>query len=255
MVPRAGGEPRTICEANGPRRPPGTASTSSSFVAIAVAPAVSGACPRRADAVSAVTTPDRTIGETGHLLPMFLPDGRHFLYASTATDGGSVYIWVAGLESNGSGCSDLRTSTERRAWPSASRVLFYVNDGTLLAQPLDVARLGSPGEPGRVAEDIQNKSSGRWRRRVLGVGQWRARIWTSRRGSRSRLAWFTRDGRETRNRAPLSHYGRLSLALTIVASPSRDAIRRPPGLALLDLAGARPRVDVRPILDLSHLVA
>jgi hypothetical protein len=43
---------------------------------------------------AAVTSLDARRGETAHILPQFLPDGRHFIYLARGTTGGSINSWI-----------------------------------------------------------------------------------------------------------------------------------------------------------------
>jgi Tol biopolymer transport system component len=105
-------------------------------------------------AVSAATTLDAAIGETWHLLPSFLPDGRHFLYLAA---GGAT----AGPSSpNGIYVGSLDSSERKLLVPGGSGAmyadghLFFLRGQTLMAQPFDVARLELAGEPVPVADGV-----------------------------------------------------------------------------------------------------
>jgi WD40 repeat protein len=101
-------------------------------------------------AAGGVPTPVTTLqkGETGHVRPTFLPDGRHFIY--TVTNGG---MYVGALDS-----SDRTQLFER---PDASTAMYsegrllFMRETTLMSQPFDLGRLALTGEPTPVAEQIQ----------------------------------------------------------------------------------------------------
>jgi hypothetical protein len=166
-------------------------------------------------AVTSVTTPDRAHGETGHLAPYFLPDGEHFLYDVTANDGGNIYV---GSLSSADRIRLLNPSQMRGA-PSvlgtalayaAPGYVLFVRDGTLMAQRFDTARLQPAGDPVRVAERVQNFGSGSAAFSVSANGV--LAYWGGGEFAARRLAWFTRDGRETPIALPTRAYGRLALA-------------------------------------------
>jgi eukaryotic-like serine/threonine-protein kinase len=96
-----------------------------------------------------VPVPGFADGET-HLWPVFLPDGRHFLFLR----GGGV-LHVASLD------GDVRKSllpagpTSTLAFSPPDSVL-YVRGGVLFAHRLDLDRLEMVGEPVRVADGVDN---------------------------------------------------------------------------------------------------
>lgn len=90
-------------------------------------------------------------GERGHLWPEFLPDGRHFLYLADSATPEFHNLFVGSLD-----------STERtRVFALASNAayardgyLVFVRDRALMAQPFDVQRLNTSGEPITLAPQI-----------------------------------------------------------------------------------------------------
>ena len=105
-------------------------------------------------AVTEVTAIDQARGERSHGRPVFLPDGRHFLYSIAGT------AEVAGIYA---GAVDLRPAEQPRerilaAGGGAHYVngkLLFLRDNTLVAQPFDSARLRLSGQPVVVAENVQ----------------------------------------------------------------------------------------------------
>ncbi|OLC97688.1 MAG: hypothetical protein AUH86_07010 [Acidobacteria bacterium 13_1_40CM_4_58_4] len=64
---------------------------------ILFSPAVAGESglfrvPAAGGAPSAVTTVDAARGEMNHAWPVFLPDGRHFLFNMNREDGSAIYV-------------------------------------------------------------------------------------------------------------------------------------------------------------------
>jgi Tol biopolymer transport system component len=165
-------------------------------------------------AVTSVTRPDRAHGETGHVAPYFLPDGEHFLYDVTANDGGNIYV--------GSLRSNQRTALLNPSMHGAPSVLgtglsytapgyvLFVRDGTLMAQRFDATRLEPAGEPIRVAERVQHFGAGADAFSVSANGV--LAYWGGGEFAARRLAWITRDGRQTPIPLPTRAYGRLALA-------------------------------------------
>ncbi len=94
-------------------------------------------------------------GETSHVGPSFLPDGRHFLYGAgpAFTD---VPIYIGALDSTDR--TRLLTADATNVLHSLGRVVFH--RGTRLwAQPFDVEQLALSGEAIPVADGIQRMGS------------------------------------------------------------------------------------------------
>jgi Tol biopolymer transport system component len=125
---------------------------------------------------------------TGHRLPEFLPDSRHFLF-HVREPGNAGEIWVgdlAGPEARRLVSVD-RSDTGAVYAPSGH--LLFIRDATLFAQSFDAADLRLTGEPVVVAEGVVAVRSG------LVAGSpiiYR----TGRSGSLQRqLVWFDRSGK------------------------------------------------------------
>ena len=86
--------------------------------------------------------PRRAAGEFQHAWPRFLPDGRRFLYIIRSSRAERTGVYVGSLD-----------GAARGVMPAYSRVtysaghLFYVREGTLLAQPFDAGRPTLSGSP------------------------------------------------------------------------------------------------------------
>ena len=102
-----------------------------------------------------VTTPDAGRGETRHLFPQFLPDGRHFIYTAGSNQQESSALYAGSLD------SDQRV----RLMPIESGAIFveqagpagylvFVRDSQILAQKFDAAALRLSGEPERVGGPV-----------------------------------------------------------------------------------------------------
>jgi eukaryotic-like serine/threonine-protein kinase len=118
-------------------------------------------CPASGGTASVVTQLDSSRGESGHVFPSFLPDGRHFLYlrvSRNAPENSGVYLRA--LETGSGDSADRRilaTPFGAAYVPGAvsgvGRILF-VRDAALYAQPFDERRLELSGNAIRVAEPI-----------------------------------------------------------------------------------------------------
>jgi len=103
---------------------------------------------------TAITELDPSRNETTHRYPVFLPDGKNFLYLRAShglagRDDGNA-IWIDSLD------SDETT----RLMQSGSDVLFtqghllFVRDGFLMAQPFDLSALQLSGDPFAIDENV-----------------------------------------------------------------------------------------------------
>ena len=108
---------------------------------------------------SPLTNVDRSRNEGLHVLPSFLPDGRHFLYYRNSRTPGNAGTYVGSIDAE----PGKQDSTQLLATVSAvyasypdSKLgqLLFLRRGTLLAQAFDAARLQLIGEPVPVAEQV-----------------------------------------------------------------------------------------------------
>ena len=112
-------------------------------------------------AASAVTAPDPSRKEEFHVLPTFLPDGRHFVYLRVspgAPEASGVY--VGSLDSKPEAQSMQRLMpyeigvTYAAAADGGPGRLLFLHEGTLMAQPFDATRLALVGNRVPVAERV-----------------------------------------------------------------------------------------------------
>lgn len=95
-----------------------------------------------------VTSLDETLGETDHLGPYFLPDGRHFLYVAISNDS-AVYLGELGSTER----TRLFAADSKPVYAAPGYILFNRAD-TLFAQPFDAGTLTLTGEPLRVTDRL-----------------------------------------------------------------------------------------------------
>ena len=147
-----GGAPRTVC--NLPYGAIGGSWNADDVIVVGQPAGGLLRCPAAGGAVSEVTRLDATKGEGLHLLPSFLPDGRHFLYLSvsrTAPENSGVYVGSLD-EAPGTPRPDRLLATGfgaayvRSEGASTGHVVF-LQDRTLFAQAFDERSLQLRGEP------------------------------------------------------------------------------------------------------------
>jgi serine/threonine protein kinase/Tol biopolymer transport system component len=163
---------------------------------------------------SLVTTP--AAGEVAHAFPVFLPDGRRFLYLRAGLESGARAIHVGALDAapdQQSRTPLLRTDYGAAVAPTvnanAVQVLF-LRQGTLLAQSMDVRQLTLTGEPMPVAEQVAGVSSS-----AVGhfsVSQNGSLLHRTATGGNYQLTWFDREGNNVGTGAEPARYGTLKLS-------------------------------------------
>lgn len=143
-------------------------------------------------AATRVTSLSRDQGELAHVLPQFLPDGRHFLYTVRAQTGSTVTSWIVAGEVR-SAETKLLVRAQSQALYTGSDYLLFLRDGILLAQPFDAARLRLKGDPSRIrgAESIGfNPATPRG---MFSASQNGVLAYST--TSRRELVWFDRSGK------------------------------------------------------------
>jgi len=139
-----------------------------------------------------LTTLDASRFETSHRWPVFLPDGRHFLYmaANFAGKTSANAIFVGSID-----------STEKRFVVSSSAnatyvepgFLLYLRDRTLVAQPFNARTFALTGEPRTLSDDVLFFSQ--ILRAVFDASPALLVAQTGKAASLSELSWFDRSGK------------------------------------------------------------
>ena len=151
-IDAAGGPTLTLCDFTNPQ-----GGTWSRQDVILLGGAITGLM--RVAAAGGTPTPAIELdarGETSHRWPVFLPDGRHFLYLARSSDQEKTGVWVG----------DLESKTRRRVVAVDSNAVFdprgfilFVRENTLMAQPFDSGRLETTGDAFPVAERVDYTTS------------------------------------------------------------------------------------------------
>ena len=141
---------------------------------------------------TAVTEVDVSKGEFVHTWPTFLPDGTHFLYfRSGPPDVEGMY--VGSLEADAGNQSRQRILTTGVPAVFANGHIFFLREGTLMAQPFSPRRLELQGVAVPVTQDVQITWYSTGVFSVSGNG-----VLAYRTASASRtfqLAWYDRQGK------------------------------------------------------------
>ena len=197
--------------------------------------------PENGGPATLATTLDAARKEVSHLLPTFLPDGRHFVYIRVSRDqpeSGGIFV--------GSLDAKPEEQSGRRLLPYAPGVtyapardgsigrLLFVREGTLMAQPFDEQRLDVAGDAVPVAEQVgAYLDTAFFSTSLNGMLVYR----TS--DPASPIAWFDRQGTALGRISEPGLYGSLALApdgTQLMASRTNPRDRAGADLWLFDLA-------------------
>jgi Tol biopolymer transport system component len=151
-----------------------------------------------------VTRVDPSQKEEAHLLPSFLPDGRHFVYlriSPGAPDASGVYVGSLDSLPGEKRASRLLPYMVGPVYvPSVSAGsgwLVYLREGTLIAQAFDAERLALAGDPVAVAERVGSfRDGGFFSASANDVLVYRAAE------ADSQLTWYDRQGNMSRASEP-----------------------------------------------------
>lgn len=154
-----GGAPRTVCDL--PNLAVGGSWSVGGVIVVGQPGGGLLRCSAAGGPASEVTRIETTTGESAHVFPFFLPDGRHFLYLSvarTAPERSGVYVGSLD-EEPGARRRDRLLATGfgaayvRSEGASSGHVLF-LQDGTLFAQTFDERTFQLRGEPVSLAHPV-----------------------------------------------------------------------------------------------------
>jgi Tol biopolymer transport system component len=127
--------------------------------------------------------------ENSHRFPSFLPDGRHFLFVTRSTQQGNWGVSLASLDSPAG--QPLIGNTEWAAQYVAPGYLLFLRGPTLMAQPFDLDRLATTGEPVAVANDVGMTTTGY---ATFSASQTGVLAYARPIGIQGELRWFDRSG-------------------------------------------------------------
>ena len=188
-IDAAGGSPKILCDAPGPRGGSwGSAGT------IIFAPNVGGEIHRVSENGGQSTALPALSDEEGYTCrwPAFLPDGRHFLCFLFGADPGINGIHVASLDW---GKTVRLVSAEAGAVYAAPGFLLYPSGGRLMGQRFDPDRLRLAGDAFPIIDHLWWDSSATG---AMAISASETGLLACRTGGSvlSRLLWYDRSGRE-----------------------------------------------------------
>jgi Tol biopolymer transport system component len=160
---------------------------------------------------TAVTRLDTEREEIAHTWPVFLPDGRHFLYRIRSSSDAYTGIYVGSIDAPS---QRVRLVSADSNPMYVTGYLLFGRAGTLFAQAFDPLRARLIGEPLPVAEQVvQNGESGHVSAAVSASG-----LLVYRAADLQQLTWLDRRGRELGPLGPAGVYRDPSL------SPNGDRV-------------------------------
>jgi serine/threonine protein kinase len=203
-----GGPVQTVCDA-----PAGRGGTWNKDAVIVFAPDANTGLyrvPASGGTPTPITTWDKNRGETSHRWPVFLPDGKHYLYLAANFSGlkGVNAIFVGSLDSNE---KHFVVDADANAAYAAPGYLLFYRDKTLLAQPFDLKRFVLMGEATTILPQVQFLPQ--VKRAVFAVsddGLLVAQSGTQ--AALSQLVWFDRKGNAVGSVGKPDVYGNVFLA-------------------------------------------
>jgi Tol biopolymer transport system component/predicted Ser/Thr protein kinase len=243
----SGGPPQTLCEAGGVGV--GTWNRDGVIIFGGSAQGPLRRVPASGGVPTDITAVDHQRGEAFHTAPVFLPDGRHFLYLRGGAPEVSGY-YVGSLHSKpGEQKRERLLATRLSALytpsqdPGSGR-LFFMRESTLMAQPFDAGRLELTGEPIAVAEKLGISGyHGFFSVSPTGALAYR----TGAQAAGFQLTWFDRQGKTQGTFGELSPDQGVALSADGMRAAVRDALPNARGDAwTLDFArGVRTRFTFR----------
>ena len=162
-----------------------------------------------------VTVIDASRQERFHRRPVFLPDGRHFLYVrvSRVPENSGIYLGLLDAKPDKQSPKRLLAGQTGGAYAPTADTAFghvlFLQDGTLMAQSFDLKKGELTGEPVPVAEQVSGNSAttGYFSVSTTGVLAYRSGV-----GILSRLTWFDRQGKALESVGEPGEYGGVALS-------------------------------------------
>ncbi|TAK10845.1 MAG: serine/threonine-protein kinase [Acidobacteria bacterium] len=189
-IPATGGTAEVLCEAKD-----GRGGSWSVGDVIVFAPSNGGPLQRvsaNGGEPTVVTMLDAARGETGHRFPWFLPDGKHFLFATVPAKNQRFELFVGSLD--GAAAKPLGAAESAAAYAEPGYLLF-ARQNTLMAQPFDVGALAVSGEPTSIGEAPSSTGGLYASGRAVSVSRNGTIEYLGDRQANTALKWFDRSGR------------------------------------------------------------
>ena len=182
-----GGQPQVVCDAQSYTH--GTWNHDGTILFSGYSPSISRVS-ENGGMVSPATVLDRSRGDVAHSFPVFLPDGRRFVYLAVGRGDGVSELFQGSLDST----ETRRVAASEANVGVAGRYLMSLNKGVLVAQRYDPNQAALSGSPIEIADHIVSdpplRSGSPFSVGAGGVIAYRSA------SPNSRLLWFDRMGRQ-----------------------------------------------------------
>ena len=249
-----GGPPQALCDATGGRG--GAWSINGTIVFTPSPTDVIYKVPAAGGAPVAVTEFDTKTSESSHRFPIFLPDGKHFLFLAEGrpdTEGSQegYTLYAGSLDSK-----DRKrvVATNAGARFAKSGYLLFLRDRTLLAQRFDAGKLELAGDAVPVADNLTR--TGRYESMFSVSDNDLLAVQANGASELSHLVWMDRDGRDLDTVGKPADYRSIALShdgKRVVAS-IQDPKNQKSDIWALDLErGTSTRLTFDPAEDYSPL--
>ena len=249
-----GGPPQALCDATGGRG--GAWSINGTIVFTPSPTDVIYKVPAAGGAPVAVTEFDTKTSESSHRFPIFLPDGKHFLFLAEGrpdTEGSQegYTLYAGSLDSK-----DRKrvVATNAGARFAKSGYLLFLRDRTLLAQRFDAGKLELAGDAVPVADNLTR--TGRYESMFSVSDNDLLAVQANGASELSHLVWMDRDGRDLDTVGKPADYRSIALShdgKRVVAS-IQDPKNQKTDIWALDLErGTSTRLTFDPANDYSPL--
>jgi hypothetical protein len=170
--------------------------------------------------------------------PLFLPDGRHFIYSLHSTQAENSSISVGALDAKPEEQRSNRLLSAGFAIYAPSQnadraYLLFVRERSLMAQPFDAGRLQLIGEAVPIADPVGSYLE----RGLFSVSARGTLAYQATATAVNRLTWFDRQGKVLSYATDIGSYDTLALSpdATRVAAPRRDLLSGNQDIWLIDL--------------------
>jgi eukaryotic-like serine/threonine-protein kinase len=197
-------------------------------------------------AITPITKLDATRKESIHALPVFLPDGNHFLFVAAGAQLEDSGIFLTSLDSKTAPTRVIPIQPNRfngMAYVSKG-FLIYSNEGKIFAQRLDSGGSKLQGNAAVLGEDLDGTFSASNTGLII--------FHKVAPAAGKQLLWFDHDGKQENAAGPVRNYGNVDLspkgdraAVDMVVDNNRD-------IWVIDLARSVPsRITFNPGADWS----
>ena len=137
-------------------------------------------------------------GDSAHVWPQFLPDGKHFLYQRVSSDAAKAGVYIGSIDVQADQQSMQRLlASDRQAYYAPSPGggtgnLIFLRQGTLMAQAFDPDKMTLSGEPAAIVDGVDSYSARNYG--LFSVSNTGTLVYRAGSGRQTMLTWFDQQG-------------------------------------------------------------